>query len=632
MSTVELGFAVRATASLAFHILTLQCTASVPGMSREQNAPFVLWICTAVLAHIAWSGGADVVSRVVDEASSVRGFARSVRQELEHSEPIEVALTDMPAEPPKDEAEPETPPDEDKKVEDKPPEPKKPDEETKKPEDKPPEPKKPDPQKPMQVVPVPKQANDAKPPEPKKDNRIAVKQFVKDKNQPDNPKAEFIGDEANHVKDQSVATNTSHDQDNEKPSEGGNHPGADKQPGNSDKNKVADSEDHPGNPDHAPGEASPKDNAPLPGAPPKPAQEPAKPPPAQPQPPSPSPPKAPPAQPGGPKPPAPQPPQPPPGPAPTGADAITSDNGQPGGYSRDPSRKNPPPTASNARPAAPALPPALGLGQGPTSRGVQLNLQPQDIAPTVGVDQLRRERANDGERRRSAHKGSWSSPNFQRWKPAIENYVSSVKPGNQTALNTAAVPFATFLNAMHNRIHPIFADGFLDSLDGLPTTHPMNDYKINTKLEIVIDKDQGRVVKMGVVKSSGITSFDVAALDSVYRSQPFGKPPNAIVSTDGNVYLHWEFHRNPIFACSTMNARPFMLNHPAPDRAAEAARAPPGPAAGPEGEGRSAVVASARRQPVRKRARPHQGTRGIAKARLWGRSLSPRSCSTHEVG
>ena len=43
-----------------------------------------------------------------------------------------------------------------------------------------------------------------------------------------------------------------------------------------------------------------------------------------------------------------------------------------------------------------------------------------------------------------------------------------MKPGNQTALNTAAVPFASYLNGMHNRIHPIFADSFLGSLDGLP--------------------------------------------------------------------------------------------------------------------------------------------------------------------
>ena len=153
----------------------------------------------------------------------------------------------------------------------------------------------------------------------------------------------------------------------------------------------------------------------------------------------------------------------------------------------------------------------------------------------------------------------WQASNFERWRSAIENYVSSVKPGNQTALNTAAVPFATYLNGMHNRIHPIFADSFLASLDNLPATHPMNDQHLITRLEIVLTRD-GHIVKMGVVKTSGITAFDIAALDSVQRASPFGPAPGAIVSTDGNVYLHWEFHRDEVYACSTMNARPFMLN------------------------------------------------------------------------
>jgi TonB family protein len=183
------------------------------------------------------------------------------------------------------------------------------------------------------------------------------------------------------------------------------------------------------------------------------------------------------------------------------------------------------------------------------------------LIAAVGVDQLRKEREADGERRRSEHRGSWTASSFERWRSAIENYVSSVKTGNQTALNTAQVPFATYLNSMHNRIHPIFADSFLDSLDRLPPTHPMNDQHLITKLEIILTRE-GHVRKMGVVSTSGITAFDIAALDAVQRASPFGPAPSAIISPDGNVYLHWEFHRDEVYACSTMNARPFLLNLP----------------------------------------------------------------------
>ena len=83
---------------------------------------------------------------------------------------------------------------------------------------------------------------------------------------------------------------------------------------------------------------------------------------------------------------------------------------------------------------------------------------------------------------------------------------------------------------------------------------------------------------MGIVKTSGITAFDIAALDAVDRAQPFGPAPSAIVSADGNVYLHWEFHRDEVFACSTMDARPFILNNaPKNDVDPTLPNAPPGP-------------------------------------------------------
>jgi hypothetical protein len=40
---------------------------------------------------------------------------------------------------------------------------------------------------------------------------------------------------------------------------------------------------------------------------------------------------------------------------------------------------------------------------------------------------------------------------------------------------------------------------------------------------------------------------------------PFGAPPAIIVSPDGNVYIHWEFHRDPFYACTSRFARPYLL-------------------------------------------------------------------------
>jgi TonB C terminal len=529
-------------------------------MSREQNVPLLLWISTAILAHIATGGGAEQIARVIEDRSELQYFARSIRGRLQPPQTIEVAFesvaqrVDEPADQALDNAaEPRTDankPEKKKKVE---------------------PPKSPTPEKKVEkkiVLPT-MVAAPAPPPEPKQpppmDHRIAVKQHA-DSDQEDNPTARIIADEANHVKEESVAQFTAHDQDDPNPTPGGNHSGPQGRAGNSDHDKIGDSDEHPGDPTHAPGEnartpdtdhtqksaanAGPGDKSAARGLEPNPKLAGSR---------QPAPRETPPAA-----------PVPPPGGAgPSSPDSVTAQNG----YHLDPARPGVDGASIKPGPGPGRLPPRpvpnsplgmLGLGGTTTPSGVNLNLTPDAVVAVVGEDKLTKERMADGERRKSAHRGSWQNSSFERWRAAIENYVSSVKPGNQTALNAARSPFGTYLVTIHNRIHPIFAEDFLGSLDGLPSNHPLNEATLVTQLEIVLDRDDGHVVKMGVTRTSGITAFDIAALDSVQRASPFGKPPKAIVSPDGNVYFHWEFHRDPVFACSTINARPYLINTPPP--------------------------------------------------------------------
>jgi TonB family protein len=87
----------------------------------------------------------------------------------------------------------------------------------------------------------------------------------------------------------------------------------------------------------------------------------------------------------------------------------------------------------------------------------------------------------------------------------------------------------------------------------------MNRPDMRTFLEIVLNHEDGRVVRMGITTSSGSTMFDVSALEAVQQGSPFGASPAEIVSPDGNVYVHWEFHRNRDMACSTYFARPYLI-------------------------------------------------------------------------
>jgi len=493
-------------------------------------------------------------------------------------EGVEIALLDENAPPPEPEpeAEPKPEPDPDAK-------PAK-DEDSSEDEKKPlptatPEPK-PDAEKPD-----PKEQEPEKKPEPEKKvveaekvvpaqelvlkKSIAVRQHVKDEKQPDNPDAEFIAEQNNRVTEQTQARITSNDQNDPEPTPGSSASGAGEQPGDSHETRIAESEDRPGEearaPSDEPAPQRPKTSDALPnaGAPEAVAKT-----------------HTAPTQNGATsgvqKP-----------PLPDQAVAKTPSPGSRGQAEQQQQTGAPELVAANQSPSLVAKAQAelaeqegqrarkqrrlpqrkirgaedmFGLGaSGTTASGVNLNLTPGLARNAIGTDQLSRERRADSQRRRSAHLGSWKTNGIERWRSAIENYVPSVKPGNQTALNSARSPFGTYLAIIHNRLHPIFADWFLASLDSLDANNPMNRADLSTNLEIQLDQDEGRIVRMGVTKHSGVTAFDIAALDSVQRASPFGPPPREIVSPDGSVYLHWEFHRNPAIACTTYNARPYML-------------------------------------------------------------------------
>jgi TonB family protein len=184
---------------------------------------------------------------------------------------------------------------------------------------------------------------------------------------------------------------------------------------------------------------------------------------------------------------------------------------------------------------------------------------PPPVTPSPELlERLRKQREAEAQRKREHPPVPWVPSGVARWHNAIEGYVSSVTPAAQRALGAAAMPFASYLNDMHNRIHPVFADSYLDYLDKLPASDPQNGKHLVTRLEIVLTED-GHIRRMGVVKASGVAEFDAAALDSLDRAQPFGPAPSAIRSADGDVYVQWELDRDEVFACSTMHARPFFL-------------------------------------------------------------------------
>jgi len=210
-----------------------------------------------------------------------------------------------------------------------------------------------------------------------------------------------------------------------------------------------------------------------------------------------------------------------------------------------------------------------------TRGGDQLGLSYAEFESVFGEEELRQEREARLEERRSRSRGRARAAEWNAFRAAIENYTPEVRPGNQTALNAAASPFATFLSDMHRRIHREFADRYIAGL-GPTAPEGVNDPSLRTTLEISINED-GSLNTVGIVRTSGNTLYDFGAFASVWRAQPFPRPPAIILSGDGRAWLRWHFDRGPRH-CGTWNAEPYMLaNGTGPVDRGEPPEDPPSP-------------------------------------------------------
>ncbi|MCB9611344.1 MAG: TonB C-terminal domain-containing protein [Sandaracinus sp.] len=199
-----------------------------------------------------------------------------------------------------------------------------------------------------------------------------------------------------------------------------------------------------------------------------------------------------------------------------------------------------------------------GLGRGRRADGPNLRLSWSDFESVMGEEQLREEREAALAARQNRQRGRHAE-RTRRWREfrqAIENFVSNVRPGNQTALNARAHPFAAYIAELHRRLH-VHYHSFVDAIPADPT-HPFNQGELATTLEIVLRPD-GEVDHVGVVRTSGLTLFDFSAWKAVMDAKPYPAAPENIRSVDGNVYVHYTFYRDTRF-CHPSNAAPFILS------------------------------------------------------------------------
>lgn len=151
-------------------------------------------------------------------------------------------------------------------------------------------------------------------------------------------------------------------------------------------------------------------------------------------------------------------------------------------------------------------------------------------------------------------------------RASLENHITEVKPGNHTGVNAKAAVYASYISRIHRKIHQRWGATYLPHLDSnMPRGHPLNNPRLNSKLEFVIDAESGSVDAVNIVDSSGEMMFDAEAVAISHAIGPHRSPPGEIVSPDGKVYIHWNFWRDQR-QCGPFGASVFIVNNEQKDR------------------------------------------------------------------
>ena len=150
------------------------------------------------------------------------------------------------------------------------------------------------------------------------------------------------------------------------------------------------------------------------------------------------------------------------------------------------------------------------------------------------------------------HEGRW-----ERTRGTLENFDVHVAAGAETALNTTSSPFAAYIHHLHNEIHPYWT-GYLIrlSLSEGPSS-PLSDLSLTCTLEYVITRE-GEVADVRIVSQARESMFTAEAVNMLYSLGPYPPPPAAMLSSDGNTYIHWRFQRDNR-ACGTFGASVHFL-------------------------------------------------------------------------
>lgn len=117
-----------------------------------------------------------------------------------------------------------------------------------------------------------------------------------------------------------------------------------------------------------------------------------------------------------------------------------------------------------------------------------------------------------------------------------------VEIGQFTALNTDRHLFYSFYARIEEMIRPSWEDRVsleFQKLNNANALRPKGGWI--TRLDVVLDS-RGKLIKVVLLKSSGLEGFDIAAIDAFQKAGFFPNPPREIVNPEGIILLKYIFN------------------------------------------------------------------------------------------
>lgn len=162
------------------------------------------------------------------------------------------------------------------------------------------------------------------------------------------------------------------------------------------------------------------------------------------------------------------------------------------------------------------------------------NLKLSDLGAMVKNDPFK-EAAKD------YSKGQKGNGKNNRTVSSTNDFVPNVPLGDMTELNTVEYKFYGFYHRIRQRLEQFWGRSLQDKAQELVKQgrRIASSEEMITSLQITLD-DDGEIVAIKVLGTSGVKELDDAAIESFNEAGPFPNPPKDLI-VDGKVTIQWGF-------------------------------------------------------------------------------------------